>query len=57
MKEGLEVRQKCMNTGTYLRNLGNAEDKGTPELIQTCVVESVLLLQCEEQPVKAPRKD
>lgn len=57
MKEGLEVRQKCMNTGTYLRNLGNAEDKGTPELIQTCVVESVLLLRCEEQPMKAPRKD
>lgn len=49
--------RKCVDIGTYLGDLGGVEDKGTPELIQTPVLESVLLLQYEEQPVKAPRKD
>lgn len=46
-----------MNIGIYIGDHGGAEDKGTPELVQTPVLESVLLLRYEEQPVKAPRKD
>lgn len=46
-----------MNVGIYVGDLGGAEDKGTPEFIQTPVLESIFLLQYEEQPVKAPRKD
>lgn len=46
-----------MNVGIYIRDLGGAEDKGTPEFIQTPVLENILLLEYEEQPVKAPRKD
>lgn len=46
-----------MNIGIYVGDLGGTADKETPELIQTPVLESVLLLQYEEQPGKAPRKD
>lgn len=51
------MRQQCVNMRTYLRDLDGAEDKGTPELVQTPVLESVLLPQCEEHPVKDSRED
>lgn len=45
-----------MTIGTYLGDLGGTEDKGTPELIQIPVLESVLLLQFEEKLMKAPKE-